>query len=159
MFPLLVVLFLLLPLAELFVIVNVADGIGIGYTIVLLLAISAAGAWLVKVQGFGALTRIQIALRQGSMPTTELVDGALIVAGGALLLTPGFITDLVGFALLIPPSRVLVRRALVARFRSRVRVVTSSRGSGARAWDGVVDVDGREPGTPSGFGGPRQLES
>jgi UPF0716 protein FxsA len=157
-FPLLVVLFLLLPLAELWVIVSVADGIGIGFTIVLLLAISIAGAWLVKAQGFGALRRIQQTLNRGSMPTTELADGALIVFAGALLLTPGFITDTVGFLLLIPPSRAVVRKALVSRYRSRLRVVSTSTGAPRRPADDVVDVDGREPGTAPPFGGPPALE-
>lgn len=152
MFPLLVALFVLLPLAELWVIVGVADGLGIGPTLLLLLAISVAGAWLVRLQGWGALRRIQSVLAQGSLPTTELVDGALIVVAGALLLTPGFITDGVGFALLIPPSRALVRRALVARFRSRVRVVGVTGPPPGDPGDGVVDVDGRE----SGRGRPRR---
>lgn len=158
MFPLLVVLFLLLPLAELWVIVNVAGSIGIGYTIVLLLAISTAGAWLVKVQGFSALRRIQDTLGRGSMPTTELVDGALIVVAGALLLTPGFITDGVGFLLLIPPSRAVVRRALASRFASRVRIVNPAAGSGRRSPGDAVDVDGHEPGAQPWFDGPPQLE-
>jgi UPF0716 protein FxsA len=157
-FPLLFVLFLLLPLAELAVIVNVAGGIGVGWTILLLLAISTAGAWLVKVQGFGALGRIQATLSRGAMPTTDLVDGALIVVAGALLLTPGFITDGVGFLLLIPPSRALVRRALAARFRDRVRVVSAGPGAGGRGPGDVVDADGREPGQPPPSDGPPQLE-
>jgi UPF0716 protein FxsA len=154
----LVVLFLLLPLAELWVIVSVADGIGIGYTIVLLLAISIAGAWLVRAQGFGALGRIQGTLNQGSVPTTELVDGALIVVAGALLLTPGFITDTVGFLLLIPPTRAVVRKALVSRYRSRLHFVTAPTGATQRPAADVVDVDAREPGATPPFGGPPALE-
>lgn len=146
MFPLLVLLFLLLPLAELWVIVNVADGIGIGFTLVLLLAISTVGAAMVRAQGWGALRRIQDVIAKGSMPTTELVDGALIVLAGALLLTPGFITDGVGFALLIPPSRALVRKALAARFKDRIRVVTATGGPARTGPGDVVDVDGHETG-------------
>lgn len=158
MFPLLVVLFLLLPLAELWVIVSVAGGLGIGYTIVLLLAISVAGAWLVKLQGFSALSRVQQTFNRGAIPTTELVDGALIVLAGALLLTPGFITDTVGFLLLIPPSRAVVRKALTSRFQSRVRLMGAAPGPDRRSPADVVDVDGREPGAQSPFGGPPQLE-
>ena len=110
MFPLLVVLFLLLPLAELWVIVSVAGGIGIGSTIVLLLTISFAGAWLVKHPGLRGAAPGPADVDRGAIPTTELVDGALIVLAGALLLTPGFITDTVGFLLLIPPSRAVVRK-------------------------------------------------
>ncbi|MEL7207564.1 MAG: FxsA family protein [Actinomycetota bacterium] len=147
MFPLLVVLFVLLPLAELWVIVAVADSVGIGPTLLLLLAISFAGAWMVRSQGWGALRRVQDVLGRGSLPTTELVDGALIILAGALLLTPGFITDGVGFALLIPPSRAVVRKLLAARFKDRVKIMTDVSGGRSPGRDGdVVDVDGREPG-------------
>jgi UPF0716 protein FxsA len=157
-FPLLVVLFLLLPLAELWVIVQVADGAGIGTTIVLLLAISVAGAWLLKQQGWSALRRAQATLGQGTLPTSALLDGALIVLGGALLLTPGFITDAVGFSLLLPPSRAVVRKLLAARFAAKIQVVGPT-GTGAPRADGFVDVDGHDATTPERRPDPPQLES
>lgn len=157
MFPLLVVLFLLLPLAELWVIVQVADGFGIATTILALLTISLVGAWLLKQQGWSALRRAQTTLSAGSLPTTELVDGALIVLGGALLLTPGFITDGFGFMLLLPPTRALVRRALASRFEAKVHVVMPP-GAKRSAGGDVVDVDGREPGSAARPSGPPRLE-
>jgi UPF0716 protein FxsA len=161
-FPLFVVLFLLLPLAELWVIVQVADGIGIGLTILTLLTVSLVGAWLLKQQGWSALRRAQSTLSAGSLPTTELVDGALIVLGGALLLTPGFITDGVGFVLLVPPTRAVVRSILASRFEAKVHVVMppGSKGPGSDPDIGgaVVDVDGREQGTRPRPSGPPRLE-
>ena len=157
MFPLLVVLFLLLPLAELWVIVQAADSFGIATTILLLLTVSLVGAWLLKQQGWSALRRAQSTLSAGSLPTTELVDGALIVLGGALLLTPGFLTDGVGFLLLLPPSRAVVRKVLASRFEAKVHVVMPPGSQGSASGD-VVDVDGHEQGTRSRPSGPPRLE-
>ncbi|HYN37586.1 MAG TPA: FxsA family protein, partial [Actinomycetota bacterium] len=89
--PLLLILLLIVPIAELWVIVQVADQIGVVYTVLLLLFVSIAGAWLLKQQGLATWDRMQAALRRHEMPTTEVTDGALILLGGALLLTPGFL--------------------------------------------------------------------
>jgi UPF0716 protein FxsA len=156
-FPLLVVLFLLLPLAELWVIVQVAGGFGIATTILALLTVSLVGAWLLRQQGWSALRRAQSTLSDGSLPTTELIDGTLIVLGGALLLTPGFITDGVGFLLLLPPSRAVVRRLLTSRFEAKLHVMVPPGAKRAGA-DGVVDVDGHERGAPYRPPGPPRLE-
>jgi UPF0716 protein FxsA len=105
-------LFLLLiavPIAELWVIVQVADGIGVIWTLVLLFAISIAGAWLLKQQGLTTWMRLRETTARGEIPTKEVTDGALILLGGALLLTPGFLTDIVGIVLLLPPSRAAVK--------------------------------------------------
>ena len=111
-----VLIFLLLlavPVAELWFIVQVADGIGVLPTILLLFVVSIAGAWLLKQQGLATWRRMRATLERGQMPAKEVVDGALILLGGALLLTPGFLTDVVGLALLFPPSRAGVK--VVAR--------------------------------------------
>jgi UPF0716 protein FxsA len=97
--------FLLIPLVELFVLLKVGGLIGIGPTIALILLTGLAGAALVRSQGFVILGRIQENLAQGRLPTEELLDGALVLAGGVLLLTPGFCTDLLGFLLLVPLTR------------------------------------------------------
>jgi UPF0716 protein FxsA len=107
------------PIAELYVIVQVAGGIGVLETIVLLIAVSLAGAWLVKWQGIVTLARFQRRVMSGQVPTAELVDGILVICAGALLLTPGFLTDLTGLALLLPPVRAVVRAGVVRRFRAR----------------------------------------
>lgn len=118
---LLFVLLLAVPVAELWVIVQVADGIGVIPTLLLLLAVSIAGAWLLKQQGTATWRRMREALRRGEMPTSEATDGALILLGGALLITPGFLTDVVGLVLLLPPSRAAVKRLVRAAFARRVR--------------------------------------
>jgi UPF0716 protein FxsA len=110
MAPLLLVLLLVVPLVELWVIVSVAKSVGVAETILLLIAISVAGAWLLKQQGMATWRRLQLSLKRGAMPAEEVTDGALILFGGALLLTPGFLTDLVGLLLLLPPSRAVVKR-------------------------------------------------
>jgi UPF0716 protein FxsA len=124
-FGLLVVLFFVLPIAELAVIVQVSDVIGLGNTIGLLILLSVAGAWLVKQEGLGVARRVQDQLQRGEMPGREVIDGFLILLGGALMLTPGFLTDVVGLFLLLPPARAVVR-AVLARRWFRDRVVTTT---------------------------------
>jgi UPF0716 protein FxsA len=121
---LLVLLFLVLPIAELAVIVQVSDSVGLGNTLGLLLVVSLAGAWLVKRQGLEAWRRLDARVSTGEMPGTELVDGVMILVAGALLLTPGFITDAVGLGLLLPPVRVGLRGVFRRWFAHRVKVVT-----------------------------------
>lgn len=113
-------LFLVVPLVELYVIIQVGSVIGAFNTIVVLIAVGIAGAWLVKREGLGALGRVRTQLQQGRVPGTELVDGFLILFGGSLMLTPGFLTDALGLALLVPPVRGAVRRVLARRFQARV---------------------------------------
>ena len=118
MMPVLLLLMLVVPLAELWVIVQVAGEIGTLNTIGLLILISIAGAWLLKHEGTATWRRLQASLAAGRMPTNEATDGALILLGGALLLTPGFLTDLAGAVMLLPPSRVVLKRGLL-RFGRR----------------------------------------
>jgi len=118
----LVLLFLVLPIVELYVIIRVGQEIGALYTIGLLLLISVMGAWLAKREGLGVWRRINQQVGAGNVPGAELVDAFLILLAGALLLTPGFLTDVLAIVLLIPPSRAVVRRALRRRFTARVDV-------------------------------------
>src|SRR5690606_18639405 len=117
---LLLVLFIAVPIAELYVIVQVAQGIGILNTLGLLLLVSIVGAWLVKREGIGVLRRAQLRLNEGSVPGRELVDGILILCAGALMLAPGFITDCTAILLLLPPIRAAVRGLLLRFFAKRV---------------------------------------
>ena len=117
---LLVVLFILLPIAEIYVIVKVGEAIGILPTLALLILDGFVGAALARSQGRTAWERFNRALAEGRVPARETFDGAMIILGGALLLTPGFITDVVGFALLIPPTRALVRGVTARLARRRV---------------------------------------
>jgi UPF0716 protein FxsA len=141
-------LFLAVPVAELYVIVQVAGGIGVLPTLALLVGISVAGAWLVKWQGLVTLARFQRRVAAGQLPTAELVDGILVILAGALMLTPGFLTDVTGLLLLLPPVRALVRAGLLRRFRlhpPRVR-------TGWVRFGSVIDVDGTV--AEGGFDGP-----
>lgn len=146
--PLLVLLFIVVPLAEVFVIIEVGGLIGVLPTIAILFADSVLGALLLASQGRAAWARFRIALGQGRVPHDEILDGALVLVGGTLLLTPGFITDGVGFLLLIPPSRSavrrMIRRLIARRLRHGRRVVAWGYG-GARAAAGRTgryDVEG-----------------
>ena len=116
----LVLMFIAVPLVELYVIVETASSIGTLETIGLLILVSIVGAWMVKAQGMAVLWRVRGKLNEGQMPGRELVDGALVLFAGALMLTPGFVTDAVGLLLLFPPTRMAIRPILIRRFRHRV---------------------------------------
>lgn len=119
MFAALALLFLVVPFVELFVLIQVGQAIGALPTIGLLIVVSIVGAWLVKKEGMGVARRAQAQVRRGEVPGRELVDGVLILFAGALLLTPGFFTDLVGVALLLPPIRAALRAAASAQLAKR----------------------------------------
>ena len=119
----LVLLFIVVPIAELFVIIKVGELIGVVPTLILLLADAVGGSLLLKHQGRGAWRRFNEALAAQRFPGTEVVDGVLIVVGGTLLLTPGFITDVFGVFFLLPPTRALTRRLLRRYTVGRVTVV------------------------------------
>jgi UPF0716 protein FxsA len=112
---LLVLAFIVVPLIELYVIVEVAGSIGIVPTLLILVADAVLGSMLLRHQGRAAWIRFNRALGENRMPHREVLDGVLIIFGGALLLTPGFLTDVVGLILLIPPTRAAVR-AFMGRF-------------------------------------------
>ncbi len=109
MFIKLLILFTLVPIIELYVLIEASHQIGIGATIAMIFLTGIAGAYLARTQGFNIINRIQTELNQGRLPTEELIDGAIILAGGLLLLTPGFCTDLTGFFLLTPVTRQLIK--------------------------------------------------
>jgi UPF0716 protein FxsA len=160
-FFLILALLLIIPIVELYVIVQVAGTIGALETIAALVAISVAGAWLVKREGLGVARRIQGQLEAGELPAGEVVDGLLILAAGVLMLAPGFLTDVVGILLLIPFTRAPVRAVLLRRFRRRLSVFSVAGVSGSGATFGatrVYDVDGRETDT-TGRAGPRSDRS
>ncbi len=122
----LALLFLIVPLAELYVILKVGDTIGIWWTITLLVADSLLGSWLLRSQGRAVWRRFNEILAQGRVPHREVVDGVLVIFGGAFLITPGFLTDIVGLFLLIPPTRAIARRMLMRRMGQGV-VAASTR--------------------------------
>ncbi|MBM3667733.1 MAG: FxsA family protein [Actinobacteria bacterium] len=108
----LVIAFIVVPIVELAVIIKVGGAIGIGPTVALLLIDSLLGAFLLRHQGRSAWVSFNRAMAESRIPAKEVLDGVLIIFGGALLLTPGFITDILGLALLIPPTRAIVRSFL-----------------------------------------------
>lgn len=120
---LLVALFIVVPIVELYVIIQVGQAIGVAPTLALLLADAVLGSLLLRHQGRGAWRRFNEALNQRRFPGREVADGAMIVVGGTLLLTPGFVTDIAGLLLLIPPTRAILRRLLRGFFARRFVVV------------------------------------
>jgi UPF0716 protein FxsA len=138
-FPVLLLLFLLVPLIEIYVMIKVGGIIGALPTVLLVVLTAVAGAALARIQGLATLQRLQATLARGEAPAIEMIEGVLLLVGALLLLTPGFITDLLGFACLVP----VTRRALAWQVLKRVTVVTPG---GA----------GRPPGT--GGHQPRTIE-
>jgi UPF0716 protein FxsA len=128
--PFLIALFIIVPIAELYVIVQVGQWIGIWPTLALLLADAILGSLLLKHQGRSAWRRFNEALAQRRFPGKEVADGVLIVIGGTLLLTPGFITDIFGLFLLMPPTRAIARRVLRRFTVGRFTVVGMPGGAG-----------------------------
>jgi UPF0716 protein FxsA len=136
---LLVLLFLVAPLVELAVIVQVANAAGAVNTIGLLIAVSLVGAWLAKREGLITLRRIQLALGRGDLPSREVADGALILMAGALMIAPGFISDVVALLLLFPPTRAVIRPVVVRWLAKRGGASVTVMGGARRPW-------GRRPG-------------
>jgi UPF0716 protein FxsA len=120
-----------LPLAELYVIVQVAQAIGALGTFALLALGVVLGVALLRAQGRVAWRRFRTALSAGRVPAAEAVDGTLIVLGASLLIVPGFITDVFGLLLLAPPTRIAARRLLLGGVRTRVVMSVAGMGTGA----------------------------
>jgi UPF0716 protein FxsA len=152
---LLVALFILVPIAELAVIIQVGQAIGVWWTILLLIADSILGSLLMRAQGRVAWRRFNDAVRAARVPAREVADGVLVIFGGALLLTPGFLTDIVGLLFLLPPTRALIRRVFLRQALKRITVsmttVQTPPRNGRRSDDvegTAVDVDPRPGGRP-----------
>lgn len=120
----LVLLFVAVPLLEIYVIIQVGQVIGAWWTILLLIADSIVGAWLLKREGARAWQALQVALKSGRMPSRELADGALILIGGTLMLTPGFVSDAAGLFFVAPFTRPIARRALTRVVAQRLTIQT-----------------------------------
>jgi UPF0716 protein FxsA len=116
----LALIFLVVPIVELVVIIKIGAAIGVLSTIGLLVLSSVVGGWLMKREGLGVIRRVQASVAAGRVPGSELLDGFFILFGGALMMAPGFLTDILGMALLLPPVRALVRRLVRRRIAARV---------------------------------------
>jgi UPF0716 protein FxsA len=144
---LLVLAFIIVPIAELYVIIQVGEAIGVVPTILLLLLDAFLGSWLLKREGRAAWRRFNEALREGRIPGKEVADGFLVIVGGALLIAPGFLSDIVGILFLIPPTRAVARRLLHRWTLGRVAIVGVPVGA---AMGGFGRATGRGPGGASG---------
>jgi UPF0716 protein FxsA len=160
---LLLLLLIAVPIAELWFLFRVASVIGFLPALVLLFAVSIVGAWLVKREGVATWSRLQATLREGRVPSDEASDGALILLGGALLLTPGFLTDIVGLLLVFPLTRALFKRIfrtfLGGYVSRRTGIVSSAGRAGKRVYDArVVRSRRNEPAPPEITAAPRPPE-
>lgn len=114
------ILFTVVPIIEVYLLIQIGGLIGALPTVALLLSISLAGAWLVRHQGFSILRRIQSEMMQGRLPAGDLLDAALVLVGGVLLVTPGFFTDFLGLFFLIPFTRTFIKRVAVLWLQRRL---------------------------------------
>jgi len=120
-------LFVLVPIIEIAVLLNVSAAIGWLTTIAIVILTAILGTWMLRQQGLATLMKARQRMQSGQMPAQQMVEGMILLVGGALLLTPGFVTDTIGFACLIPPTRALMARYL----GQRARIGVSMAGSGA----------------------------
>ena len=118
--------FLLVPIAEIYVLIQVGQAIGAWWTVLLLIAMSVLGAWLIRREFRNTWQALQASLGSGRMPSGELADAGMVVVGSTLLLTPGFLSDILGFALLLPLTRPFFRRLLLAMLARRIQVQATS---------------------------------
>lgn len=148
MFAKLLLLFILVPVAELAIFITLGEKIGLPATLGIIILTAFIGAYLTKSQGLKALNNYQQALAQGKLPHEEVMDGLMILIAGAVLLTPGFLTDAIGFSLLIPPFRKVVKAIIKDRLKGRVEVV-SQNVNAAQAFT--------QQGQPGSSGGPQVI--
>jgi UPF0716 protein FxsA len=117
----LIALFIIVPIAEIYVIIKVGEAIGAVPTILILIADSIIGSMLWRSQGRRVWARFRQTVERGGIPHREVIDGVLVIFGGAFLITPGFISDIVGILLLLPPTRAVFRGLLIRRLGRRIR--------------------------------------
>jgi UPF0716 protein FxsA len=159
----LILVFVVIPLVELAVFVQVAQWVGIPQALLLLILISVVGIFIVRYQGLGTYRRVRAQLRAGVVPAADLVNGLIILVAGLLLILPGFVSSIVGLLLLTPPVRGFVRALLRRRFSVRVanrvvKVVNTRNGVPRDTTDGTIDVlpPSPRPLPPPGPPGPGQ---
>ncbi|MEX2580103.1 MAG: FxsA family protein [Verrucomicrobiales bacterium] len=142
MFGRLLILFITIPVLELFLFLYLGARIGIAPTFAIIVATAFLGAYLTKSQGLKALRKYQEAISQGRLPHEAVLDGLMILVAGAVLLTPGFLTDAVGFALLLPSVRARLRGFATQALKERVTVVGGTMGAPTeKRAQGVITVE------------------
>ncbi|MCD4780998.1 MAG: membrane protein FxsA [Candidatus Omnitrophica bacterium] len=143
MFANLVLLFTVVPAIELVLLIKVGSYIGAINTLLIIVFTGVLGAYLARMQGFIVLQKIQKNINKGVMPSEELMDGVMILIGGIVLLTPGFITDFIGFSLLIPLTRLVIKKYLRVHIENMIRrgqiVQVNSMGPGQKFDD--IDIN------------------
>lgn len=120
-FSKLLAIFIIVPMAELYILIEVGKRIGALTTIGIIILTGIIGTYLIKSQGFMILRKIQSDMNEGNLPGDSLIQGIIILAGGLLLLTPGFITDIVGFIFLIPAGREIVKKYLLIWLKGKIK--------------------------------------
>lgn len=148
MFPVLALIFLAVPVIEIYILIQVGQVIGALWTLFFVVLTAVIGVQLLKQQGLSTLSRAQLKLNQGEMPAQELIEGMALMMAGAFLLTPGFFTDAFGFLLLIPATRRMMMQAIISRLKASGRFVVNGssqsyhsdpRQSGPRQSGDVID--------------------
>lgn len=147
----LALLFVLVPVLELLLLIRMGEWVGLWPTLALVVLTGATGAALARLEGLRVFFQFQKELASGRLPGQALLDGISVLVGGAFLLTPGIVTDLAGFALLLPPSRRWIQRRVRARLERRLRdgtlrVVAMGPGAFGGAWGGFPGRGGGAPG-------------
>ena len=141
-------LFIVAPVAELYTIIHMSGAIGFFNTLGLMIAVGFIGSWLVKREGMRVWQRFNEAVAQGKVPTKEMIDGVLILGAGALLLTPGFLSDVFGILMLFPVTRAFFRSYLMRRAKNGTTIFTSGfggRSSSQTRHGDFIDADAEEP--------------
>lgn len=137
------VLFLIIPIIEIYFLIKVGEVIGALPTIILVVLTAVIGAALLRQQGLSTLARLQQSLGQGKLPAQEMIEGVLLAVGGALLMTPGFVTDTMGFLCLLPVTRQLLAKAIIKRSALQMQVKMGGFAQSS-TWDqddNIVDAD------------------
>jgi UPF0716 protein FxsA len=137
-------LFIALPLVEWMLLMSIKERTSLPFTLALVIFTGAFGAWLARREGLQCWRRAQERISDGQIPADPLIDGLIILLAGALLVTPGIITDVVGFSLLVPPIRSLVKRRITARIKTRIVVGPAAPNDSRRTeYDEIIDVEHR----------------
>ena len=151
MFGRLLILFITIPILELCIFWILGSRLGFPATLAIIVITAFLGAYLTKSQGLKALTNYQQALTQGKLPHEEVMDGLMILIAGAVLLTPGFLTDVIGFSLRVPNVRTIVKSILKQSLKNKVNIVSDTMGSPPADRNGpqVINVEAEVVDDPS----------
>jgi UPF0716 protein FxsA len=141
-FAILFILFLAIPLLEIYLLIKVGAIIGAFFTVFMVVFTAMLGAWLLRIQGFSTLKRVRNTVSQGGIPALEMLEGAVLLVAGALLLTPGFFTDALGFVCLVPALRRTLIRWALGRFLTPLSGYGADRKSNKTSSEGPRTIEG-----------------